>query len=256
VGTVFSHPEEGAPRVVERSGAGGSRTTLLPAERELLCAVFATDDDDARSAVVGWHVLADAVRATGVHLAPPDAGGASLPGLHPTRSAHLEARAPSPSDRGDDVRRIIGSVGEIDPAVAVTFGLTRTTASGTSARRIGWLEVDLGLLFDETVVARRIPVAAAISRFPSSDVDLALVVDDGVSAENVADVVGKAAGDLLESVNLFDVYRGENIGSGRRSLAYRLRFCSPDHTLTDDEVGVLRARCIAAAEAAFGAVLR
>ena len=61
-----------------------------------------------------------------------------------------------------------------------------------------------------------------------------------------------AAGDLLESVTLFDVYRGTGITEGARSLAYRLRFCAPDRTLTDEEVGQLRARCIEAAEQEFG----
>ena len=72
----------------------------------------------------------------------------------------------------------IGAVGEIDPGVATDFGLTHASGTGTVARRIGWLEVDLGLLFDDRVVARRAMVAAAVSRFPSSDIDLALVVDD------------------------------------------------------------------------------
>jgi phenylalanyl-tRNA synthetase beta chain len=82
------------------------------------------------------------------------------------------------------------------------------------------------------------------------------VVDDEVSAERLAEVLGAAAGDLLESVTLFDVYRGEGIPVGRRSLAYRLRFCSSDHTLTDAEVGALRVTCIEAAVEGFGAVLR
>ena len=151
---------------------------------------------------------------------------------------------------------MIGAAGEIDPEVAVAFGLTRTTGAGTSPRRIGWLEVDLGLLLDETVVPRRATVGAAVSRFPSSDIDLALVVRDEVSAERVAEVLGAPAGDLLESVKLFDVYRGGNVPEGSRSLAFRLRFCSSDHTLTDDEVGTLRAASIDAAASAFGAVLR
>jgi phenylalanyl-tRNA synthetase beta chain len=150
----------------------------------------------------------------------------------------------------------IGAVGEIDPGVATSFGLTRASGGGTVARRIGWLEVDLGLLFDEQVVPRRAMVAATVSRFPSSDIDLALVVDDAVPADVVADVLGAAAGDLLESVTLFDVYRGPHIDEGTRSLAFRLRFCSLDHTLTDDEVGALRARCIDAAVSELGAVLR
>ena len=96
VGVVFSHPGAGPARVVERSGAGGTERAELPGERELLSAVFAGDqDDDARSAVAAWHVLADAFRLDGVRLVPPGDGTPPLPGLHPTRSAHLMARAGS-----------------------------------------------------------------------------------------------------------------------------------------------------------------
>ena len=151
---------------------------------------------------------------------------------------------------------VFGSVGEIDPGVAAAFGLTRLSGSGTSARRVGWLEVDLGLLFDEARVPRRVTTGGAVSRFPSSDIDLAFVVEDRHPADVVAEVLRSAAGDLLESVTLFDVYRGAGIPAGSRSLAYRLRFCAPERTLTDEEVGALRARCIEAVEKEFGAVLR
>ena len=103
---------------------------------------------------------------------------------------------------------------------------------------------------------RRTTVGGAVSRFPSSDIDLAFVVEDRHPADAVAEVLRAAAGELLESATLFDVYRGAGIEEGTRSLAYRLRFCSPERTLTDEEVGVLRARCIEAAATAFGAVLR
>ena len=250
VGVVFSHPAAGAARVVERSGAGGSERAELPGERELLAAVFAGDEDDARSAVAAWHVLADALRLDGVRLVPPNDGTPPLPGLHPTRSAHLMARAGSLNEV------TIGSVGEIDPAVATRFDLIRTSGGGTAARRVGWLEVDLGLLFDETRVPRRITVGGAVSRFPSSDIDLAFVVEDRHPADAVADALGNAGGDLLESVHLFDVYRGTGIQDGSRSLAYRLRFCADDRTLTDEEVGGLRAGCIEAVAKEFGAALR
>jgi phenylalanyl-tRNA synthetase beta chain len=250
VGVVFSHPGEGAPRVVERSGSGGSQTAVLPGERELLSAVFALDEDDARTAVAVWRVLADAFRVSGVRIVAPE-GGSFLPGLHPTRAAQLVAGAVAEADG-----RVVGAVGEIDPDVATDFGLTHTSGTGTVARRIGWLEVDLGLLFDDEVVARRAVVAAAVSRYPSSDIDLALVVDDAVPADVVADVLGAAGGDLVESVTLFDVFRGPRIGEGKRSLAFRLRFCALDRTLTDDEVGALRSQCIDAAVAQVGAVLR
>ncbi len=250
VGVVFSHPDGGAPRVVERAGAGGTETALLPGERELVSAVFARDSDDARDAVASWHVVADALHLDGVRLVAPGGELGSLPGLHPTRSAHLVAHG------GSIGPVVLGSVGEIDPGVATTFGLTRLSGSGTSARRVGWLELDLGLLLDEAQVPRRVTTGGAVSRFPSSDIDLALVVEDRHPADVVAEGLRSAAGELLESVSLFDVYRGAGIPAGSRSLAYRLRFCAPDRTLTDEEVGALRARCIEAVEREFGAVLR
>ena len=261
VGVVFSHPGEGAPWIVERAGAGGTETAELPGEREQLSAVFASEGDDARHAVAAWDVLADAFRLDRVRLIPPGVDELPpLPGLHPTRSAHLVAlrgfREIEGFDGGDRV--VIGAVGEIDPDVATTFGLTRPTGSGagTAPRRIGWLEVDLGLLFDETQVPRRVTVGGAVSRYPSSDIDLAFVVDDAFPADAVTEVLRVTADDLLESVRLFDVYRGPGIEEGRRSLAFRLRFVSPLRTLTDEEVGDLRARCIEAVEQRFGAVLR
>jgi phenylalanyl-tRNA synthetase beta chain len=265
VGVVFSHPGDGAPRIVERAGAGGTEMAALPGERELLAAVFAHEEDDARHAVASWDVLADAFRLERVRLVPPGTDGfPALPGLHPTRSAHLVAPgladalglADGSDDGSDGI--LIGSVGEIDPDVARTFELTRPTGSGagTAPRRIGWLEVDLGLLFDETQVLRRITAGGAVSRFPSSDIDLAFVVEDRHPADAVAEALREAASDLLESVRLFDVYRGMGIAEGARSLAFRLRFVSPLRTLTDEEVRDVRARCIAEVEQRFGAVLR
>jgi phenylalanyl-tRNA synthetase beta chain len=116
--------------------------------------------------------------------------------------------------------------------------------------------VDLGLVLDPGRVARRPEETVPVSTQPSADVDLALEVADDVPADVVLDVVAAAAGDLLEAIVLFDVYRGEGVAPGRRSLAYRLRFCAPDRTLTNAEVGEARAACIAAAERQVGAVLR
>jgi phenylalanyl-tRNA synthetase beta chain len=252
VGVVFSDPGEDSPRIVERAGAGGTGIAILPGERELLSAVFAWDGDDARQAVASWHVVSDAFGIGRVRLVPPGGGLPPLAGLHPTRCAHLLALG----DEGEETSTVFGSVGEIDPDVAASFGLTAVTGGTTSPRRIGWLEIDLGLLFDDSRVPRRLATGGAISRFPSSDIDLALVVDDGHPADEVADVLRTAAGELLESVRLFDVYRGPGIPEGSRSLAYRLRFCSPMRTLTDEEVAELRTRCIDAAAAEVGAVLR
>jgi phenylalanyl-tRNA synthetase beta chain len=249
-GVVFSHPDEGVPRVVERAGAGGTETAVLPGEREMLAAVFARDDDDARDAVASWHVIVGALHLDGVRLVRPGDGFPPIPGLHPTRSAHVAARS------GGGATVLIGSVGEIDPDVAARFGLTRASGAAATGRRVGWLEIDLGLLLDEGQVPRRVTVGGAVSRFPSSDIDLAFVVEDRHPADAVADALRAAGGDLLESVTLFDVYRGPGMDEGARSLAYRLRFCSPERTLTDEDVGVLRARGIEAVEQEFGASLR
>jgi phenylalanyl-tRNA synthetase beta chain len=94
------------------------------------------------------------------------------------------------------------------------------------------------------------------SRYPSSDIDLAFSVDEAVPADAVEAVLVVAAGELCESVHLFDVYRGPGVEPGRRSLAYRLRFCAADRTLTDAEVSDVRARCVTAVEHSFPAALR
>ena len=103
---------------------------------------------------------------------------------------------------------------------------------------------------------RRPELAQPISRFPSSDIDLAFAVDEDMSAVTVERILRRAGGEELESIELFDVFRGDVVGGGRRSLAYRLRFCSLDHTLNDAELAELRNRCIAAVEDGGKAALR
>jgi len=105
-------------------------------------------------------------------------------------------------------------------------------------------------------VARKPDASQPLSRFPSSDIDLAFVVPDPVPAGTVERTIGQAGGELLESVDLFDVYRGGSLPEGCRSLAFHLRFCALDRTLTDEEVGSLRARCITAVEGQYEASLR
>ena len=154
------------------------------------------------------------------------------PGLHPTRAAHVLVAGTA-----------VGFVGEVDPSVLDSFGISE---------RVAWLEIDLGLLLDLPHGDRPYRV---VSKYPSSDVDLAFEVDDAIPAATVADAVRAAAGDLLVRFELFDVYRGTGVADGRRSLAYRLRFQAPDRTLTDGEVAEVRARCIEGATA-VGATLR
>jgi phenylalanyl-tRNA synthetase beta chain len=95
-----------------------------------------------------------------------------------------------------------------------------------------------------------------VSRYPSTDVDLAFIVPDEVPAHSVETTLRAAGGALLERVWLFDVFVGAGLSKGERSLAYRLRFCAPDRTLTDEEVAELLSACIAATEKKHGARIR
>jgi len=92
------------------------------------------------------------------------------------------------------------------------------------------------------------------SRYPSAVVDLALVTPRTVHAQDLAHAL-RAASELVEEIQLFDVYRGATLAPGTRSLAYSVRFSSPDHTLSDDEVSGARDALITCA-AEFGATLR
>jgi phenylalanyl-tRNA synthetase beta chain len=99
-------------------------------------------------------------------------------------------------------------------------------------------------------------VAPRFSSFPVAKVDVALVVDTSVAAADLQATLTEGAGDLLESVRLFDVYSGAQVGEGRRSLAYALRFRAPDRTLTDEEVAAARDAAVALAGERHAAVLR
>ena len=96
----------------------------------------------------------------------------------------------------------------------------------------------------------------APSRFPASTIDLAFEVPDAVAATAVERTLRDAGRDLLEDVRVFDEFRSDALGSGRRSLAFTLRFRAPDRTLTDAAVADLRQRAIDAVRAAHGAELR
>jgi phenylalanyl-tRNA synthetase beta chain len=95
-----------------------------------------------------------------------------------------------------------------------------------------------------------------ISPYPEVRQDLAFVVDEDVPAADLAAAMRAAAGDELRSVEPFDEYRGAQIGDGKRSLAFRVAFGSPERTLTDAEAAAARERIVAALADRFGAELR
>jgi len=202
---------------------------LLPEEPTHLAVALAgtvrrrpVEDDrpvDPLDALDVLHVVFDALE-----IADGRTEAVARPGFDPARAAAVLVD-------GEE----IGVVGELDPRLLVTLELTPPVVG---------IELDLDRLLDGR---RRDRTFRPPSPYPPSSIDLAFVVDEDVSAGDVAETLQRAAGDVLEEVRLFDVFRSDALGAGRKSLAFALRFRAPDRTLTDDEVGEIRRRCVEAA---------
>jgi phenylalanyl-tRNA synthetase beta chain len=150
----------------------------------------------------------------GLHLGDVKYRPSQAAYLHPGRAAELWVGA-----------RLIGHFGQVHPKVAEACGL------GQRAILAGELDVE-GL---QAAAPQRFQYTA-VPRFPPALRDIALVVPEEVTGERVVQEIRTAGGDLLRQVRLFDVYRGENIGPGNKSLAFALTYQSDDRTLTDKEV--------------------
>jgi phenylalanyl-tRNA synthetase beta chain len=98
--------------------------------------------------------------------------------------------------------------------------------------------------------------ARPFSTYPPALTDVALLVDADVPAADVEAALRRGAGPDLEVVTLFDVYEGEQVGAGHKSLAYRLTFRAPDRTLTTEQVNRFRDAAVAEAASATGAIQR
>jgi phenylalanyl-tRNA synthetase beta chain len=145
------------------------------------------------------------------------------PFLHPGRAAAVQAGA-----------QTLGWLGEVHPLVCRGWGLDAAAAFELDLDRVAQL------------AAAIVPVYRELTPFPAVRQDLAVVVADTVPAAAVVEVVRGAGGDELARVEVFDVYRGPQVGEGRVSLALALEFRAPDRTLTDDEVAANRERIAAA----------
>ncbi len=140
------------------------------------------------------------------------------PWLHPGRAAKVVA-----GERG------LGWIGEMHPLVTRAWEL---------ADPVGAFELDVDALAELSL--RREEAYRDVTSFPAVLQDIAVVVPDDVPAAEIEAAVRAGGGELLESLGVFDLYRGEQLGEGNKSLALRLEFRAPDRTLTDDEVAGLR----------------
>jgi phenylalanyl-tRNA synthetase beta chain len=162
------------------------------------------------------------------------------PRLHPGRAARLEVRDP----RTGAVSGQVGVLGELHPQVRENLEI--------EDNRVLVAELDLEALLALSEPLRYQP----ISRFPATTQDLALIVPLDEPADKIATLIRKYAGNMLESLTLFDVYTGPQVGQGKRSLAYRLVFRAPDRTLTDNDVNKIRVKIIRGLEREAGATIR
>jgi phenylalanyl-tRNA synthetase beta chain len=142
-------------------------------------------------------------------------------------------------------QRLLGIIGELHPMVREHYELPETPLLVA--------EFDLEAVY--SLVPERYDITP-VPAFPPVLEDLALIVDEAVPAEQVAEEIRQAGGATLSNVRLFDVYRGDQVGSGKKSLAYSLTYQVSDRTLTDQEVAQIRQRIVRRLEEALGAKLR
>jgi len=140
---------------------------------------------------------------------------------------------------------VVGYAGELHPKVLEQLSLPARTVA---------FEVDLDALVAAAPTEPR--QAAPVSTFPLAKEDLALVVDAEVPAQDVFDAVRDGAGELLEDLRLFDVFTGDQLGEGKKSLAFSLRLRAQDRTLTAQDAVAVREAAVASAAARVGAELR
>lgn len=196
----------------------------------------------------GWdHAAVPADWTHAVHFAQTAAAtlgltlerrAASIAPWHPGRCAELSVRG------AGGERVVLGAAGELHPEAVRAHGLPERTCA---------VELDLDLL---VACAPGGGEVTALSGFPLAKEDVALIVDERVPASEVEAALVEGAGELLESIALFDVFRGPQIGEGRKSLAYGLRLRGPDRTLTQAEAAAARDGAVRLAVERLGAVPR
>ena len=155
-----------------------------------------------------------------------------IDGMHPGRTAHVLLHG-----------EVLGFVGQLHPTIQKEHDLKDTYV----------FEIDLSKLFAvDTEELQYQPTP----RFPSITRDIALIVDSHVLAGDVQKTIRSAGGKLLKEVSIFDVYEGEHMESGKKSIAFSLKYVDPEKTLTDEEVTAAHENVLKAVQQQFGAALR
>lgn len=213
--------------------------TDLPTEREHLAGAitgnFRTDDWHHESLKVDFYVVKGILEglfnlcgiSDRIQYAPVERKG-----MHPGRTADVLMDG-----------RVLGYVGQIHPVLQKELDLNDTYV----------FELDATIILNAEVPALHY---VSIPRFPAMTRDIALVVDTHVTAGELTDVIRANGGKLLTDVRLFDLYTGERMEPGKKSLAFSLTYLDPERTLTDEEVTKVHSHVLEELESKLGAVLR
>ncbi len=189
------------------------------------------------STVVDFYDLKGVVEnlMQGLHIADVHYQAAQRPSFYPGRTAELRIG-----------QQFLGVLGELHPQVVAAYEMPKDVPVLAA-------DMNLDVLLDH--VTENYPIKS-IGRFPAVQQDIAVIVYENVTAAQVEDVIWQTGGFLLVDVRLFDVYRGEQVGNNKKSLAYRLSFQSPDRTLTDKVVAKQQTRIVKQLEKVLKAELR
>ncbi|PLT31209.1 phenylalanine--tRNA ligase subunit beta [Peribacillus deserti] len=157
---------------------------------------------------------------------------AAIPGMHPGRTAEIKLNGEA-----------VGFVGQIHPKVQKDMDLKETFVFELSLQSVLKVHVE--------------PISyTSIPRFPSITRDIALVVDRETAAGQIYSVITEAGGKLLKEVSVFDLYEGERMEQGKKSIAFSLKYLDPERTLTDEEVTKAHNKVLKTVEEKTGAALR
>ncbi len=157
----------------------------------------------------------------------------SDPSFHPFRAAELRV--------GD---QIVGAMGELHPELTDRFDISK---------RVIMADLNLSSLLSHVKLSK---LYEGLPRYPSVTRDMALMVPEELSSDQVLGLIRESGGDLLENVRLFDLYRGSQVREGHKSLAFSLTYRASDRTLTDQEVSQQHQRILTQVNDRLGASLR
>jgi len=164
---------------------------------------------------------------------------------HPGRCARVLVEASDAMKAAGEEYEELGIMGEIHPDAAANFGLDGV--------RVYCAELMFGAIARK---ANTEIVYQPLPKYPSTSRDIALLVDEKMEVGNIENVIRQKGGQILESVRLFDVYRGAQVEDGKKSVAFNLVYRDKDKTLTDEEVADVHENVLQTLKEKLNAVLR